>query len=99
MIILFFKFSDELIRDICCDLNRRTLNECPVIGKDLVSDPYDPVRFFDRITVVNVEFTAQIKEEYVRIGLYIIIRESNDNAGCIVLKVKKVRVCLPLSDL
>ena len=80
MVILLFDLPDELIRNVSCDLNGRTLNECPVICKYLISYPYDPVRFFDRIIVVDVEFPAQIKEENVRIGLNVIIRERNDNA-------------------
>ena len=80
MVILLFELSDKLIRNVGCDLNRGTLNKCPVICKNLISDPNDPVSFFDRVIVVDIEFSTQIKEENVRIGLYVIIRERNDNA-------------------
>ena len=80
VVILLFEDSDKFIRNIRRDLNRRTLDKCPVIGKYLISDPYDPVRFVDRIVVIDIEFTSEIKEEYVRVSLYVIIRERNDNA-------------------
>ena len=96
MVILFFKDPYKLIRNIRRDLDRGTLDECPVVGEDLVSDPDDPVCLVDRIVVIDIEFTSQIKEEYIRIRLNVIIGERNDNARSVVLKVKKVRISLPL---
>ena len=37
VIILLFKDPYEFIRNIACDLNGRTLNECPVICKYLIT--------------------------------------------------------------
>ena len=75
MIILFFKDPDKFIRDVACDLYRRALDECPVIGKYLISDPYYPVGLFYRIVVVYVELTSEIKEKDIRIRLYVVIRD------------------------
>ena len=99
MVILFLKFPDEFIRNIGSYLYRGTLDKCPVVAENLIPDPYDPVCFFYCVVVVDVEFSSEIKEENVRIGLHVIIRKRNDYAGRIILEIEKVRVRLPKSDL
>ena len=90
MVILFFKDPYKLIRNIRRDLDRGTLDECPVVGEDLISDPDDPVCLVDRIVVIDIEFTSQIKEENLGISLNISVRISNDDAFGKVLQIEQI---------
>ena len=84
MVILFVEQRDKAVWNIRRDNDRSAFEERPVILEYLISDPYDPVCLIVGIARVQSELLAEIKEEDFRIGLYVIIRKSDDNALCIV---------------
>ena len=99
MVVLLGKDLDKVFRDVCCYLDRRALDECPVIGKDLISYPDYLVGFLDRIPVIELEFLSEIKEKDIRVCLNVFIRISDYNALGIIFECEKVGVALPCPDL